>query len=63
MRLIFVAGALISLGSNHPLKETLISQTGAQEADRRAFLRDFYSRAWASLLHRWEPEEKEEPKF
>lgn len=51
------------IGSNHPLKETLIRQTGAREEDRRAFLRDFYNRAWASLLHRWEPEEKGMPMF
>jgi len=51
------------IGSNHPLKETLMAQTGDREADRKAFLRDFYARAWASLLHRWEPEEKRQPRF
>lgn len=51
------------IGSNHPLKETLIRQTGPQEADRKSFLRDFYSRAWASLLHRWEPVEKGKSRF
>jgi HNH endonuclease len=51
------------IGSNHPLKETLISQTGEKEADRKSFLRDFYTRAWASLLHRWEPVEKGTPRF
>jgi hypothetical protein len=30
------------IGSNHPLKETLIQQTGYQESDRKAFLQDFY---------------------
>ncbi|EEB78339.1 hypothetical protein GPB2148_55 [marine gamma proteobacterium HTCC2148] len=51
------------IGSNHPLKETLMAQTGDQEAGRKGFLRDFYNRAWASLLHRWEPEAKGPPKF
>jgi hypothetical protein len=51
------------IGSNHPLKETLMQQTGVQEASRKAFLEDFYNRALASLLHKWEPEEKEKPKF
>jgi 5-methylcytosine-specific restriction endonuclease McrA len=51
------------IGSNHPLKETLVRQTGNQREERWSFLRDFCSRAWASLLHRWEPKEKAEPKF
>jgi hypothetical protein len=51
------------IGSNHPLKETLIKQTGAKEADRKVFLRDFYNRAWSKLIHRWEPVEKREAKF
>lgn len=51
------------IGSNHPLKETLIRQTGIQEPGRKAFLKEFYSRAWATLLHRWEPQEKGPPRF
>ena len=51
------------IGSNHPLKETLIEQTGATEVERKAFLKDFYGQAWARLLHRWEPEEKCESRF
>lgn len=49
--------------SNHPLKETLIRQTGERKTDRKDFIADFYSRAWACLLDRWEAEEKVEPKF
>lgn len=51
------------ISSNHPLKETLIRQTGSQEASRKAFLMEFYNRALANLLHRWEPEEKRAPRF
>lgn len=51
------------IGSNHPLKETLIRQTGSQEVERSAFLRNFYKRAWSALLHRWEPVEKQEARF
>lgn len=51
------------IGSNHPLKETLMQQTGIKEADRKTFIADFYSTAWALLLNRWEPTEKAESKF
>ncbi len=44
--------------SHHPLRETLIGQTGAAEPARRAFLRDLYERAASALIHRnWEPTE------
>lgn len=51
------------IDSNHPLRETLMRQTGAQGSDRHAFLSKTYERAWALLLHRWEPEEKRAPRF
>lgn len=51
------------IGSNHPLKETLIRQTGEQDTDRKTFLWDFYNQSWAILLHQWEPEEKGNPRF
>jgi hypothetical protein len=41
--------------SHHPLRETLIAQTGADEVRRRGFLRDLHGRAWASVIHLWEP--------
>jgi hypothetical protein len=51
------------IGSNHPLKETLIAQTGRDVAARTDFLRTMYERAWALLLVTWEPPEDEEPQF
>lgn len=41
--------------SHHPLRETLIAQTGRDEAQRRGFLRDMHARAWATVIHLWEP--------
>jgi hypothetical protein len=43
------------IGSKHPLRETLVAQTGADEVRRRGFLRDMHGRAWARLIHLWEP--------
>lgn len=43
------------IGSHHPLRETLIEQTGATEAARRAYLLDFDRAAIAKLIHRWMP--------
>ena len=43
------------IGSNHPLRETLIAQTGFDEGRRRGFLRDMHVRAWAVVIHLWEP--------
>ena len=51
------------IGSNHPLKETLIMQTGANHTERQSFLLDFYNKAWSILIHRWEPIEKREAQF
>ena len=41
--------------SHHPLRETLMQQTGTTESERRGYLNDLYNRAWAVLIHRWEP--------
>ena len=41
--------------SHHPLRETLIAQTGADEVSRRRFLNDMHGRAWSTLIHVWEP--------
>lgn len=43
------------IGSHHPLRETLIMQTGRTEAARRTFLRDFDGHAVRHLVHRWRP--------
>lgn len=49
--------------SHHPLRETLIQQTGPTEQDRRKFLNEFYQAALAMLIHEWEPCEKDRPYF
>ena len=51
------------VGSQHPLRETIIQQTGKQEAHRKALLNDWHTRAWAVLIHQWEPEEVAEAAF
>lgn len=51
------------ISSHHPLRETLIQQTGASESRRSAFLNDFHNKARALLIHLWEPEEKDAPYF
>jgi hypothetical protein len=43
------------ISSHHPLRETLIAQTGGQEQIRGQFLKQAYSKAWAVLIHRWSP--------
>ncbi len=42
------------IGSHHPLRETLILQTGATEQARAAFLRASYAEASRVLVHAWE---------
>ncbi len=49
--------------SHHPLRETLMQQTGASESDRREFLNAFHTRAVSTLIHQWEPAEAAEPLF
>ena len=43
------------IDSHHPLRETLILQTGAAESDRRSFLQEKFSNAFTILEHLWEP--------
>ncbi|MBL0422625.1 hypothetical protein JI739_19975 [Ramlibacter sp. AW1] len=43
------------IGSHHPLRETLVLQTGATEPVRRGFLRDFHAHAVRHLIHCWQP--------
>lgn len=45
------------ISSHHPLRETLIAQTGHDEVFRRAFLNHFHDRALAAFLQSWESEE------
>lgn len=51
------------ISSHHPLKETLIQQSGKSEETRKSFLNDFHSKAWAVLIHTWEANEKDAPYF
>ena len=51
------------IGSHHPLRETLIKQTGKTEQERKVFLNDVHLRAKTTLLHEWEPKEEETPSF
>lgn len=43
------------IGSHHPLRETLASQTGNKEVERRSFLQEQYNRARECLIHTWQP--------
>jgi hypothetical protein len=51
------------ISSHHPLRETLIKQTGKAEAERKAYLNRAYDLARAHLIHTFEPEAKAEPRF
>ena len=51
------------ISSQHPLRETLIRQTGANESERRHFLNEFHREALAVLIHEWETDEVMEPLF
>ncbi|MBQ3120322.1 MAG: HNH endonuclease [Peptococcaceae bacterium] len=42
------------INSHHPLRETIIQQTGKTEGERRIFMRDIDQRAINFLIHRWE---------
>ena len=41
--------------SHHPLRSTLIHQTGGNESERRSFLQRRFDEAVTKLLHTWEP--------
>jgi len=51
------------INSHHPLRETLIAQTGGSEAMRKSFLQKTYNEAKAILIHEWEPEANAGPFF
>jgi 5-methylcytosine-specific restriction endonuclease McrA len=44
------------IASHHPLRETLMRQTGATERARTRFLRRAYDEARPYLVHTWEPD-------
>ncbi len=51
------------VGSHHPLRETLIQQSGATVSLRNAFLNDQHQKAWTKLIHQWEPQQVGEESF
>jgi len=51
------------IASHHPLKETLIAQTGGSYSDRVKFLNSIHETAWQSLIHTWEPRLENEVAF
>jgi 5-methylcytosine-specific restriction endonuclease McrA len=46
------------ISSHHPLRETLILQTGKNEQARKSYLSDYYNNAHKTIIHTWEPDEK-----
>jgi 5-methylcytosine-specific restriction endonuclease McrA len=48
------------IASHHPLRETLMLQTGLSEADRRRYLQHAHAQATIHLVHQWQPEVEEE---
>jgi hypothetical protein len=51
------------IGSHHPLRETLIMQTGTTEPERRRFLQGVYQSSKELLTKNWKPEAENEPAF
>lgn len=51
------------IDSHHPLRETLMHQTGSSEPLRRQFLQDAYHQAKELLIRNWKPEYEHEPAF
>jgi 5-methylcytosine-specific restriction endonuclease McrA len=49
--------------STHPLRETLINQTGNSESQRRSFLSQVDEQAIRRLLHRWKSPHEQDPSF
>jgi hypothetical protein len=51
------------IGSHHPLRETLLMQTGKTAEERVAFLNDAYGGAVKLLIQRWKPGDEHQPVF
>ena len=49
------------IDSHHPLRETIIAQTGVSKLERHGFLQSRYNDAIAALIHTWSPQELDEP--
>ena len=51
------------IGSHHPLRETLIMQTGKTLSERMSFLQNAHAEAKRYLIHLWQPEALNDPAF
>jgi hypothetical protein len=51
------------INSHHPLRETLINQTGQTEEQRHGFLQEQYRQAKNLLIHEWLPTDEGKPEF
>lgn len=51
------------ISSHHPLRDTIIQQTGTTEAARKDFLMRVDNRAINAIIHRWETPEKAQALF
>jgi hypothetical protein len=51
------------IDSHHPLRETLMAQTGVTDTDRSRFLQDVDTWAIEHLVHRWAPPDEASPAF
>lgn len=51
------------IGSHHPLRDTLLQQTGRTEATRHSFFQSTYNEARSVLIHTWSPQYEFEPAF
>lgn len=51
------------IDSHHPLRDSLIMQTGRTEKQRRNFLQEVYNRAKTTLIHTWEAPFEYEAQF
>jgi hypothetical protein len=49
--------------SHHPLRETLIAQTGGTRDERARFLNSVYDASWGTLIHTWKPRVESEAAF
>lgn len=49
--------------SHHPLRDTLMQQTGTVELARRQFLQEMYHRSKELLIRNWKPAYEHEPAF
>tara|TARA_B100000315_G_C14361650_1_gene488744 strand:+ start:47 stop:556 length:510 start_codon:yes stop_codon:yes gene_type:complete len=51
------------ISSHHPLRETLMDQTGKSEKDRVSYLKNNYQRSLKLLVHKWKPKDELEFEF